>query len=244
MESPPLQIDAAYAATGPASIVHYLPRYTLGMARTVGVLSGVVVLLELSSASHRQAAYPPPVQPTETWLPSVELSREAARLLSAAGKAPDLSPRIQPIPGGEERGRTLLMENWMAPIRSWYNNDEAPSTRYAELKARHVDAVVEIGISNYEIHAGKLLLQVHMKLIDPGSGRLLARARASSSTPIPPMDEVFADDAKGFKASVSRAGNTLVMNCLQEIGLVPKESVRQSGGKTVVVQTTKLRTPP
>ena len=45
MEAPPLYIGPGYAATGSASIVHFLPRYTIGMARAVGVLSGVAVLL-------------------------------------------------------------------------------------------------------------------------------------------------------------------------------------------------------
>ena len=221
MEPPPLQIDASYAATGPASIVHFLPRYTVGMARTVGVLSGVVVLLELSAASHRQLEYPTLAQPAETWLPSVEFTHEAARLLTATGKTPSISSEIQPIPGVKERGRTVLMENWMAPIRSWYN-DESPSKRYAALAVKNVDAVAEVGISNYEIHAGRLLLQVHVKLIDPESGKLLGRARASSFTELPPMDELFAADAKQFKESVSRAGNKLLMTCLQEIGMVSK----------------------
>jgi hypothetical protein len=191
------------------------------MARTVGVLSGVVVMLELSAASHRELEYPAQVRPTETWIPTVELAHEAARLLTAAGKTASISPEIQPIPGVEARGRTVLMENWMAPIRSWYN-DASPSKRYAALAARNIGAVAEVGVSNYEIHAGKLLLQVHLKLIDPGSGKLLGRARASSFTELPQMDELFAADARQFKESVSRAGNRLVMACLQEIGMVSK----------------------
>lgn len=221
MEAPPLQVDAAYAASGPASLVHYLPRYTLGMARSVGILQGVAVLIELSSASHVQAPHPPQVQPLEAWLPAVELTREAARQLAAAGKAATMAAGVQPLPGMQDRGRTSLMENWLAPVRSWYN-DETPSTRYAELGARQVDAVVEVGISNYEVHAGGLLLQVHLKLIDPASGRLLARARASSFTPLPPMDEVFASDARELKAAVLRQGKPLITTCLQEIGMVPK----------------------
>ena len=109
----------------------------------------------------------------------------------------------------------------MAPIRSWYN-DERPSTRYAPLAVRQIDAVAEVGVSNYEIHAGRLLLQVHVKLIDPASGQILGRARAWSSTELPSMDEVFAADAKRLKESVSRAGNKLILSCLQELGVVPK----------------------
>lgn len=216
-----MQIAAANFASGSASIVHFLPRYTIGMARAVGVLSGISVLLELSASSHRKLAYPQPVEPAEAWLPSVEFAREGARLLTASGRTPTISPEIQPIPGVEEKGRTTLMENWMAPIRSWYN-DERPAQRYASLHAKGVEAVAELGISNYEILTGKLLLQIHVKLIDPASGKLLGRARASSFTEMPPMDELFADDAKLFKESVSRAGNPLVTTCLQDLGIATK----------------------
>lgn len=225
METPPLTIDSAYAATGAASIVHFLPRYTLGMARAVGVLSGIVVLLELPEMSRRRLEYPQPIQeqiePAETWLPSVEIARETMRLLAASGRSPILSSETRPIPGIQESGRTVLMENWMAPIRAWYN-DALPTTRYAALSVGGTDVVAEVGISNYEIVSGRLLLQVHLKLIDAASGQLLGRARASSFTELSPMDEVFAADAKRFKESVSRAGNQLIGTCLQELGMVSK----------------------
>lgn len=225
METRPLSVDSAYATTGSTSIVHFLPRYTIGMARAVGVLSGIAMLLELPEMSQRRLEYPPPVQsqisPTETWHLSVELSREAGHLVSATGRTPILSPEIQPVPGIQDRGRTFLMENWMAPIRAWYN-DAAPSSRYAALAANGIEAVAEVGISNYEVFSGKLLLQVHVKLIEPVSGKLLGRARASSFTELPPMDEAFAADAKLFKESALRAGTTLLAACLRELGIEAK----------------------
>lgn len=219
MEPLPLTIGASYAATGPTSLVHFLPRYTIGMARAVGVLSGVAVLLELASGSYQQPVYPPVVEPVETWLPTVELAQYAAQRLSASGRRAMVSSAIQPVPGVEYRGRTFLMENWMAPIRAWYN-DETPSSRYAAFAVKGVDMIAEVGISNYEIYTGKLLLQVHIKLIDPASGRLLGRARASSFNALPSMDALFADEAKIFRASVSAQGTPLVATSLEELGLL------------------------
>ena len=225
METLPLSVDSSYATTGPVSVVHFLPRYTLGLARSVGVLSGVALLLELPELSRRVREYPPSVQSqiglTETWPLTVELSHEASRLLTAAGKTSTVSAEVQPIAGIQDRGQTVLMENWMAPVRAWYN-DESPSPRYAALRVNGVVAVAEIGISNYEVYAGKLLLQVHVKLIEPATGQLLGRARASSFTELPSMDEAFADDAKRFKASASRAGALLLAQCLGELGIGSK----------------------
>jgi hypothetical protein len=223
MQTPPLTMDSSFVATGFGSVFHVLPSYTVGMARTAGVLSGVAILLELPQMSSRRLEYPQSVQnqiePTETWYPSVELAQEAGRLLATFGKSPSISSGIQPIPGIQDSGRTILTENWMAPIRAWYN-DEAPSVRYAELVGSGVDGVIEVGLGNYEIYSGKLLLQVHVKLKDPVSERLVGRARASSFTELASMDELFGADAKRFRELVVREGNQLVKTSLQELGLV------------------------
>lgn len=221
MEARPLSVDAAYAASGPALIVHFLPRYTLGMARAVGVLSSILVLIELSETSQRKSESPPMARPAEAWLPTAALAAEAQRLLAAAGKPTRVAQDVQPMPGVEERGRTVLMENWMTPIRAWYN-DDTPSQRYAALAAEGIEAVAEVGISNYEVYAGKLLLQVHVKLIDPATGKVLGRTRAHSFTALPPMDEAFAADAQRFKESVIHAGRPLIAACMKELHLLPK----------------------
>lgn len=226
METRPLSINSAYVATGSSSIVHFLPRYTIGMARTVGVLSGIAVLLELPELAQRRQEYPSSVQSqissVETWHLSVQLAQKAVHLIEAAGKRPTLSSDIQPISGIQNRERTVLMENWLAPIRAWYN-DTSHTSRYAVLAVKDVGAVAEIGISNYELFSGKLLLQIHVKLIDPTSGQLLGRARASSYTDLPSMDEAFADDARLFKESVLRAGIALLTTCLRELDVLKME---------------------
>lgn len=223
MEMPPLMVDASYATSGSASIVHYLPRYTIGMARTVGVLSGIALLIEWPEMSRRRIEVAPDVQArlqtADQWLLTVELAAQAGRWLAASGRTTRQAADIRAIPGIEVRERTVFMENWMAPIRAWYNND-APTPGYAALITPGNGLVVEIGISNYEVHAGKLLLQVHVRLIDPATGRLLGRARDSSFTELPPMDAMFADAAKGFKAASLTAGNRLLETCLQELGLL------------------------
>jgi hypothetical protein len=225
MEMPPLMIDASYAATGTASIVHYLPRYTIGMARTVGVLSGIALLVEWPEISRRRIEFAPDVQQrlksADEWLLTVELAKAAGSWLAAHGRMTSQSRDIHAIPGIEERNRTVFMENWMAPIRAWYNN-ETPTPGTTVLNQLDASLIVDVGVSNYEIHAGKLLLQVHVRLIDPATGRLLGRARDSSFTEQPPMDTMFADDARAFKAASLTAGSRLLASCLQELGLLTR----------------------
>jgi len=222
METPPLTIDAAYVASAPAVFAYSFPRYSPDMARAAGILSGIAILFELPRMQ-RPLVYPGELEkqlaPTKEWVVTVEFAHEAERLLAPAGRSTNISPGVRPIPGIEDRSRTALMENWMAPIRDWYN-DESPSTGYAGLKSQGIDAVLEIGISNYEIQNGVFAMQVHVRLIDAGSGRLLGRAReAHVAEGLPPMDELFADAAKPFKELVTREGNQFVAKCLQELGM-------------------------
>ncbi len=60
-----------------------------------------------------------------------------------------------------------------APIRDWYNSDKAAR---GSLGADS-DIVVEVGLSNYEVGLGYLVVQVHLRVIDPVTGHVLGRAR-------------------------------------------------------------------
>lgn len=219
MESPPLDIPQSYASAsgGTGSLVYYLPRYTVGMARAAGMVSGIFVLIDMAAASHARVDYADTIEPSAVWTPSIVLANEARQLLDERDMKSAVSSKIQPIPGIQDRERTITMENWLAPIRAWYNND-SPPRRYAALSKTGSDAVIEIGISNYEIHANKLLLQVHMKLIATSTGQLLGRSRASSFTDLPPIEQLFSNDAKAFKDAIAVAGQPLVASCLKDLG--------------------------
>jgi hypothetical protein len=118
---------------------------------------------------------------TDKWHLTAELAMEAARVLNNSGRVATISPELRAVPGVQESGRTFSMENWMGPLREWYN-DASPATLYAS-RPKEVGPVVEIGISNFEVVAEMLSLQVHMKLIDVPSGNLLGRSRAYSTSP-------------------------------------------------------------
>jgi len=225
METPPLTIDAAYVASAPAVFAYSFPRYSPDMARAAGVLSGIAILFELPRMQ-RPLVYPggleKQLEPTKEWVVTVEFAEEVKRVLEAAGRSTIISPGVRPIPGVEDRSRTALMENWMGPIRDWYN-DDSRSTGYVGLKTQGIDTVLEIGISNYEIHSGVFALQVHVRLIDAASGRLLGRAREAHVTKeLPPMDDLFANGAEPFKELVTREGNLLVAKCLKEMRMAAR----------------------
>ena len=57
---------------------------------------------------------------------------------------------------------------------AWYNSDRAAKGALGA----DSDVVVEVGLSNYEVGLGLLLVQVHLRVIDPVTGNVLGRARA------------------------------------------------------------------
>jgi len=159
----------------------------------------------------------------EAWIPTIVLSREAAGRITLEGKsAVILERKIQEIPGITNRGRTIFLENWMAPIRAWYNQDIS-SFDYKSYRERKVDAVLEVGLANYSLSRTFLLVQVMMKLIDPATGKVLGRARNVEFAGIKKMDKLFIDNGLPFKELFAATGKKPVIDDLKYLGLLPEQ---------------------
>jgi hypothetical protein len=215
MEAPPLGV--------PLEFRNLLPN----IASPVLVYNTIAVLVETPAAQGRSAEFSSSFQASleakGSWMPTRVLADEVRAQLNALGIAASVESEVRPIPAVKERGYTLLMENWMAPIRAWYN-DTKPVTDYAGLTLEQGQYVLEVAVSNYEIYDGKLLMSVMMKMIDPSSGRVRGRARAlrdpAKLPQVAPFDKSFSNDAVRFKAIVAAEGQTLVKACLTQLGLV------------------------
>ncbi len=203
----------------------------LGLAAVASpllVYNTIAILVETPSAARRAAAASESLQATlnggGAWLPTVVVAGQAREQLAARKLAVTVEPGVRPVPGVRDRGRTLLMENWLAPIRAWYN-DTTPLPRPAAAAPGSGTLVLEVGVLNYEIANEALLLQVMVKLIDPVTGAVLGRARAASDPRRPPrvgpLPTAFAGDAGAFKRIVTDEGRVLVHACLQDLGLTP-----------------------
>lgn len=186
--------------------------------------------MQLSEASHRSYDASKSSQTVldmkGVWTPTVVLANEVSRQLMASGIAAHVTPGVSPIPGVEFRGATTTMENWLAPIRSHYNYT-GPVQSYHALASDQSLFFLEVSISNYEVVNEKLLLQMHLKLIDPRGERVVGRARSSDAWNMPslePLDQVLADDASRFKEVFSETGRQLVRESLAELGLLPPAS--------------------
>lgn len=158
----------------------------------------------------------------DAWIPTIVLSQEAAGQITLEGKsAVILERKIQEIPGITDRNRTIFMENWMAPIRAWYNQDIS-SIDYKSYRERKVDAVLEVGLSNLMLSRSILLVSVMLKLIDPATGKVLGRARNAEIVEIKKMDKLFIDDGLPFKELFAATGKKPVIKNLKYLGLLPE----------------------
>jgi hypothetical protein len=153
----------------------------------------------------------------EIWEPTIQVAAEAMRQLSTASKYPvSLNSDVKPLPNVNRREATRHMENWMAPIRAWYNADISPFN-YSDQP--NSGATLEVGISNYELSAGYFLVQVMMKLVDPASGSVIANARKASNRKVDDLDSLFEGDATGFKQLFHETTVPLVKECIDKLGL-------------------------
>lgn len=236
IEPPPLVLPARYQAKVDAAGLSQVPLALAGgdlsLVRGFGVLNTLLVVVELTHLSSRPIGPAPPVpewhpnastpEQRKVWVPTVALAREVERQLGGRGVEVSVDRGVRPLPGVGQREVTALMENWLAPIRGYYNNTQLDST-YASLGSASSVAVLEVGVMNYEVGPDShLLVQVFMRLVDPATGRLIGRARAADPfhlVSVDPLEETLANDAAKFKVIFEAATRGLVTDVLRQLGL-------------------------
>ena len=154
------------------------------------------------------------------WAPTTVLAREVADRLSAAGNWDVLvKQELCSPPALVHREMTWHMENWLRPLRKWYNQSTSALSP-AELDRLGADAVLEVGILNYQFIRDHFVLQVMTKLATVPDGTVRARARSFVTVEIEDPRELFDDQAQGFKQLVTDQGKQLLEKDLQKMRLV------------------------
>lgn len=219
MEAPPLGVPPEFRYTVPSELMYLSSPFL--------IYNTIAVLIETPAAQRRRSEVSRSLQAAmeseEVWVPTLALAQEAQAQLDDRGIAATAAPGVRPIPGVRDRSHTLLMENWLAPIRAWYK-DERPVAGYTDLSSDQPPYIIEIGVASYEIVEDKLLLSVMMKMIDPADGRVMGRAFArvdpAGMPRVGPLDQAFAGDAKPFKETVTAEGRILVKECLTQLRFI------------------------
>jgi hypothetical protein len=158
---------------------------------------------------------PPP------WMPTAGLARLAAQLLQRAGTREAFVVEGYAQLPIEDRSVTGFMENWLAPVRRWYNADVS-MLDYTQLGASRVDAILEVGVSSYNYYRNQLILQVNVKLSDPTTKQVLGRARNYDWPEGEPAALMLQDQGQPLRRLIETTGEALLTQCLKDLGLIPR----------------------
>jgi len=228
LEPPPIEIPPFVSSAslfGTSAFLATVPEESIQATGRVGIMVfGIFMLMELPEEVKRSAKVADSLETIldsgEAWIPTLVFAQQAAKQITAQGKH-DVAviQNVQKIPGLVNRERSWHLENWYAPIRSWYNQ-EISQFDYRSLKNQRIDAVLEIGMINYILLKDQIGLQVMLKLIDPLTGQVLGRARAYDFTKAR-LEGALENNGQKFKDLFGALGARLTTEGLKSIGLLP-----------------------
>lgn len=215
----------------PLTITAESMRYALGSSpigndpgsKPLAVISGIVLLVNLQKYNNTPlpiaSMYHNILSEEHTWIPTVELGKYAVYVFKKSGlRKVELKPGYSKLPEVKNRAATVFMENWYAPIRSWYN-DNSSITPYNQYTDQLPDTYLEIGICNYELMNDKLLLQVMVKLIDSKTNITIGKTRNYELVDISQGKNLMIDNGKKFKEIFYSTGGRLIDKSIKELNL-------------------------
>ena len=225
IEPPPLILPSAFlwswSDSGEQAEVVGGSIYPPQGAVVLAIVAGILILVKrpknVELRKKAQESLDAWLSSDSSWLPTRVLAEMVADEL-ASNREWQAVVRPQPyrLPEIQRRETTWHMENWYRPLRAWYN-DERPQLDLSELRDREFDAVIEIGLTNYEIVDNQLVMQVMVKWFDDAAGEPLGRARHHAIPTVGSPDEMFGNHGEGFKRLFGETGRELVRNCLTEV---------------------------
>lgn len=193
--------------------------------RTAG---GIIVAGRVDNEDDTQAkldALPPtaagPAASESVWTPALMAGDRLADLLVASNRNAVLSREEYRLPIADDAS----LQQWHRAVQSWYALDSA-ATDHAD-RGRY-DAVLELAVGRYRIFEGQTSLQLMLKLIDPASGRVLARTHAESFRVDDGALASLEYDGKAFRELIADMAVPLLRQTLGDLGLRSLPSADQS----------------
>jgi hypothetical protein len=167
---------------------------------------------------------------------TVELARAAATILQRFGArtAASVVDGYLSLPVTDRAMSLGAVRSEMGTrLRRWYNEDVA-NVDYGNIGPEGIDAILEVGTSAYQVRDDGLILQVHVRLVNPATIAALGRARHRSTLPWrinwfkkPPRTSeppAVLTMAKGWG---------LMVECLRDLGLL---TLKTEGVRDQLVQ--------
>jgi hypothetical protein len=150
----------------------------------------------------------------KTWNPALTLAQEAATLISSASPF-EVSVREEQhtLPSsGRSDSRSLLQD--------WFRRNTA-ALNLEELEQMSNTRVLELGLSDYALLDDQLLLQLLVKIVDPSTGQVTARAGNQALIDIGSPEQFFTHGGRKFKTVIVAEGRRLLERNLRDLGLLP-----------------------
>jgi len=233
VESPPLEVIPDLLETRMPVYGHFknmtLPLFleeniyrNPGGILIAGLMGGDDVVPAVTFEQEQGAGLKPISDAAENWAPTLVLAREAALQLNAA--------RIKATPSNQYyrlrmEDRDAYLGHWHAAVEQWYGQDSSPVDYRA---MGPVDAVLELGIGTYKIFAQQTALQVLIKLIDPNTGRVIARTSRQTFSAEDSAQALLSREGEAFKELIAETGARLLDQGFGDIGLTPKKLAQAS----------------
>jgi hypothetical protein len=145
------------------------------------------------------------------------LADEVQRQMQMSGRPATRAGLTVPVKGSAGQGGSTAEEDWLEPVRQWYDS-RTEASEYTTTAPDFATDVVEVGIANYSIEDLNLYLSVLIKVVDVETGQVTGRARVFSTTDLRPED-AFQDEASLFKRTFAKTGRQLVEKCLDQLGM-------------------------
>jgi len=150
-----------------------------------------------------------------TWNPALSLAREAAGLISSASPYEvSVMEELHTLPSSGQSEPASLLQDWYRRNTSTLNPVELGELR----KTR----VLELGLSEYALLDDQLLLQVLVKIVDPSTGEVTARAGNQALVDIGSPEQLFTHGGRKFKTVFAAEGRRLLEKNLQDIGILAR----------------------
>lgn len=153
--------------------------------------------------------------PGHIWMPSVALAAQVPALLASPGVNATVSRYYYCLPMAMSQ-RSGEIQHWHDAMKAWYAQGATPID-YRDVG--QFDAILEVGVGSYRIFEGQTSLQVLLRLIDPATRRIIARARGDSYRVDDAALNSLAADSLAFKQLIARMGNSLLKQVMPQIGL-------------------------
>jgi hypothetical protein len=161
------------------------------------------------------------VQGSPRWMPTTGLAKKAALALQKTS-----TREVSVVDGYAElpitdRSVDEWLENWMSAVRRWYNAEKSPLD-CEQLGGSGVDAILEVGVGNYEYFNNELIMSVFVRIIDPSTKQVLGRARNSELVKGEDLPAMLQKKGQPMRRLIETTGAALLTQGLKDLGLIPR----------------------